>query len=194
MDVEAVVRESLKVMRDAEVPEPLQPAALPSIIELVARHASGGSAQASVPYQPPHTSLVPHSTSGGNLLARLAARLGVAGEVVEGVYTSDGNAIEISVHPGRLPRTRSTGTKNLALLVTAMRQATMDEEFTSVEEIRRIAQEYDRLDGPNFASAIGEMRGAFLVKGSSRQRSLKLTRPGWQLAADLVNQLGGAEQ
>jgi hypothetical protein len=195
MDVEAVVRESLKVMGDAGVPEPLQPTALPEIIKLVASQAPGAPLTALIPYQqqPPNQPALLGAGGGGDLLARLAARLGVPGEVVEGVYTSDGNSVEISVHPARLPKTRSTATKNLALLVTAMRQATSDEEFTSVDEIRRIAQDYDRLDAANFASAIGEMRGAFLVKGSARQRSLKLTRPGWQQAADLVKQLGGQE-
>jgi hypothetical protein len=190
MDVEAVVRESLKVMENAGVPEALQATALPAIIELVAREAPGSTSTALVPFQPTQQ----HAAGGGDLLSRLAGRLGVSGEVVESVYTSDGNTVEISVHPGRLPKTRSTGTKYLALLVTAMRQATGDEEFTLVDEIRRIAQEYDKLDAPNFASAIGEMRGAFLVKGPPRQRSLKLTRPGWQQAADLVKQLGGPEQ
>ena len=190
MDVEAVVRESLKVMADAGVPPPLQSAALPAIIKLVANQAPGSTSTALVPYQPGQQP----PPGAGDLLGRLAGRLGVPGEVVEGVYTSDGNTVEISVHPGRLPKTKSTGTKNLALLVTAMRQATGDEEFTAVDEIRRVAQEYDKLDAPNFASAIGEMRGAFLVKGPPRQRSLKLTRPGWLQAAELVKQLGGAEQ
>ncbi len=192
MDVEDVVRDALKVMENAGVPEALRPAALPAIIELMARQAPGAASTGLGPYQPSAPGSQPVS-GAADLLTRLGARLGVDGDLVEGVYTSDGTGVTISVHPGRLPKTRSTGTKNLALLVTAMRQATLDEEFTFVEEIRRFAQEYDRYDQANFASALGEMRGAFLVKGSGRQRALKLTRPGWRQAAELVKQLGGPE-
>jgi hypothetical protein len=184
MDAASVVRDALKAMEDAEVPERLEAAALPAQIELIGRRLGAGTT-ALVPYQQP----AGNGIANGNLLDRLATRLGVSVEVVEGVYTSDGHTVEISVHPASLPRSRSTGTKALALLVTAMRQASGDEEFTPVDEIRRIAQEYDRYDGPNFASAINEMRGTFLVKGTARQRQLKLTRPGWQNAADMVRGL-----
>jgi hypothetical protein len=186
MDAAAIVRDALKAMKDAELPERLEPAALPALIELLGRESAPAQSTALVPYQPTTIPTVPTA----NLLERLATKLSVTLEVVECVYTSDGSTIEISVHPGRLPRSRSTGTKALALLVTAMRQSTGDEEFTSVDEIRRVTQEYDRYDAPNFASAINEMRGSFLVKGSARQRQLKLTRPGWQQAADMVRELG----
>lgn len=187
MDAAAVLRDALQAMNDADLPERLEGAALPALIDVIARERGRPApSTALVPYQPP----AEHAVSNGHLLDRLATKLSLSIDVVEGVYTSDGSTIEISVHPGRLPKSRSTGTKALALLVTAMRQAGRDEEFTSVDEIRRIAQEYDRYDGPNFASAINEMRGAFLVKGSARQRHLKLTRPGWQQAADLIRELG----
>jgi hypothetical protein len=186
MDAAAIVRDALQAMKDAELPERLEPAALPALIELLGRQSIPAASTALVPYQPAGA----HAVPTGNLLDRLATKLSIPLEVVEGVYTSDGSTVDISVHPGRLPRSRSTATKALGLLVTAMRQSTGDEEFTSVDEIRRVAQEYDRYDGPNFASAINEMRGSFLVKGSARQRQLKLTRPGWQRAADMVRELG----
>ena len=74
--------------------------------------------------------------------------------------------------------------------IAPLRQGVGDEEFTPVDDIRHLVQEFGRYDGPNFASAITEMRGVFLVKGPARQRALKLTRPGWQQAADLVRELG----
>lgn len=185
MDVTDVVRGALKVVEDAGVPRELRAAALPAVIELVARQVPGSTSLALVPFEPQASQPI----AGAHLLEKLAGRLSVPTEVVEGVYTTDGSSVDISVHPGRLPRSRSAATKALALLITAYRQ-TGDEEFTPVDEIRRVAQEYDRYDGPNFASAIGEMRGSFLVKGSARQRSLKLTRPGWTQAADLIRELG----
>lgn len=186
MDVTVVVRQSLKVLEDADVPESLRATALPAIIELMARHAPGSPAMALIPYD----SAAAHPQRSEDLVERLARRLAVDREVVEGVYTSDGSTLDISVNPARLPRSKSTGTKALALLLTALRQGAGDEEFTAVDDIRRLAQEFGRYDGPNFASAITEMRGVFLVKGPARQRALKLTRPGWQQAADLVRELG----
>lgn len=190
MDAAAVLRDALQAMKDADVPQHLEAAALPAVIDLIRRQQAPSTSTAFVPYQPPAEDRV---APRGNLLDRLATRLSLPLDVIEGVYTSDGSIVEISVHPNRLPRSRSTGTKALALLVTAMRQAGGDEEFSAVDEIRRVAQEYDRYDGPNFASAINEMRGTFLVKGTARQRQLKLTRPGWQQAADLVRELGEGE-
>jgi len=187
MDVTAVLRESLKVISDAETPDDLRAAALAPVIELVARQAPGSPDRALVPYEPP-PSATPMSAAA-DPVARLAGKLGVPREAVESVFTVDGNQLDISIHPGRLPRSKSTGTKAIALLVTALRQSGGEEEFTSIDEIRRVAQDFDRYDGPNFASAIGELRGSFLVKGSARQRQLKLTRPGWQNAAELVRDL-----
>jgi hypothetical protein len=187
MDVTAVLRESLKVIKDADTPADLRAAALGPVIKLVASQAPGAPDRALVPYQAPGPTTV---VAAGDPVVRLATKLGVPRDAVEAVYTNDGNQLDISVHPARLPRSKSTGTKAIALLVTALRQASGEEEFTPVDEIRRVAQDFDRYDGPNFASAIGELRGSFLVKGSARQRQLKLTRPGWQQAADLVRDLG----
>ena len=189
MDATMLVREALRVISDAGVPEKHVGAALPAVIELLARgQAPAAPDMALVPYQ-----ALQSAPPGGALsVDRLATRLGVPRDLGDGIYTGDGTELQISVHPGRLPRAKSSGTKALALLVTALRQAG-DEEFTPVDEIRKVAQEYDRYDPANFASAIAEMRGAFLVKGAARHRSLKLTRPGWQQAADLIRMLGASD-
>lgn len=78
------------------------------------------------------------------------------------------------------------------MLVATMRQAESDLP-TSAEEIRRVVEEYNRYDRPNFASSLAALKGPFLVSGPSRARTFKLTRPGWAEASKLVARLAGAE-
>lgn len=164
----------------------LQAAALPAVIALIARPAAGGAVQT---VQGTYLPAVVSQPSGG-LLDRLASRLQLPRDAVEDVFMEDGDGLVISVHPARLANSKSAGARQITLLVAAMRQAA-GEEQTPIDEIRRVATDFDRYDGPNFAAAVNELRGAFLFKGPPRQRTLRLTRAGWAQTSDLVRELAG---
>lgn len=139
------------------------------------------------------TAIVPYE--GGALpvaasLDQLAAKLQLPRDVVERVYAEDSGRVELELHPGRLPRSKSTATRDIALLVAAQHQAASDEP-TVVDDIRKVVQDYDRLDPANYSSSINELRGAVLIKGERKTRTIKLTRAGWAQAADRVRELAG---
>jgi hypothetical protein len=162
----------------------LQAAALPAV--MAALSGSGGGVQA---VEGTYLPAVVSEPSGG-LLDRLASRLQLSRDVVEEVFMEDGDGLVISVHPARLAASKSAGARQITLLVTAMRQAA-GEEQTPIDEIRKVAIDFGKYDAPNFASAVNELRGGFLFKGPTRQRTLRLTRAGWAQTSDLIRELAG---
>jgi len=184
-DVESILADAVKAVTDAKVPDDLKSIAFEKAVDLLAARISP---QPAAPQSAGGaTSAAP--TAVGSQLDRLAARFGLAHDVVEGVFAEGRNGLQVNVRPERLSRSKSAGARELAMLVAAMHQAESDDP-TPVEEIRRVVEEYSRYDQPNFASSLAAMKGPFLVSGPSRARTFKLTRPGWQQAADLVRELG----
>ena len=133
------------------------------------------------------------SKAQGGLLDRVADRLHVDRAVVADVFDDSDGAIDVIVAPRKLDATKARATKQLALLVAAARQAADLEEWTDVDEIRRLAEDYKKYDSANFASAIKEMQDDFRFKQVGRKITVKLGRPGWDRAAELVNKLAGED-
>jgi hypothetical protein len=149
------------------------------------------------------TADVIHSTPSGLMLIeskissstldRVAARLRLDRAIVADVFDASDGTIEVIVAPRKLDATKARATKQLALLVVAARQAADLEEWTDVDEVRRFAEDYKKYDSANFASAIKEMQDDFRFKQVGRKITVKLGRPGWDRAAELVRRLGGEE-
>lgn len=189
MDVKDVLEAALKAVGDARVPPELRALAFEKAIDLV---ATPTSAQA-LPVANGtglNGSQLTRAATGGSLMGRLAARLHASPEAIEAVFTENAGAVEVTVDPKRLSQRKSTGTRELALLVAASRQV-LGEEATPADEIRKVAEDYDRLDAPNFASALADLKGKFLPSGSPRARLFKLSKPGWDEVGSLVARLGG---
>jgi hypothetical protein len=183
-DVKSILSGAVKAVTDAKVPDDLKSVAFEKAVDLLAGRIATGSVAA------PETP-IPVGTPApiaGSQLDRLVARLGLPHEVVEGVFAEGRDGLHVNVRPERLSRSKSAGARELAMLVAAMHQAESDEP-TSVEEIRRVVEDYNRYDQPNFASSLAALKGPFLMSGSSRARTFKLTRPGWSEASKLVERL-----
>ena len=193
-DVTNVLASAAKAVEDARVDSDLRSVAFQKAVDLIA----GASAppmrlQASAPALAAVAAGGSLAGSGGSPLERLTTRLRLSRDVVDAVYTENGDALAITVHPDKLAKAKSTATREIALLVAAAHQAGSDEATTS-DQIRREAEQYDRYDGPNFASALVEMKGNFMIGGSPRAKTFKLTKPGWAAATALVARLGGADK
>jgi hypothetical protein len=124
--------------------------------------------------------------------ASIAARLGVSAEVVEDAYDLSEDMPRLVVSPGRLDGKSSTATKQIALLLAAARQSLGTEEWTSVGIVRDVCKDYRRLDQSNFASTVAELDDEFLMRGSPRQREIKLSRVGWERARNVLLELDGS--
>lgn len=132
-------------------------------------------------------------TTGGGLLDRVADRLRLDRAVVADVFDDSDGSIDVIVAPRKLDPAKARATKQLALLVVSARQAAELEEWTDVDEIRRLAEDYKKYDSANFASAIKEMQDDFRFKQVGRKITVKLGRPGWERASEMVRRLAGEE-
>ncbi len=189
-DVESILAGAVKAVTDAKVPDDLKSVAFEKAVDLLAGRV--GPAPAAAQSAPGATSAATVVTSGSPL-DRLVVRLGLPHDVVEGVYAEGRDGLHVNVKPDRLSRSKSAGARELAMLAAAMHQVESDEP-TSADVIRRVVEDYNRYDQPNFASSLASMKGPFLVSGPSRARTFKLTRPGWAEASKLVARLGGPEK
>jgi hypothetical protein len=79
------------------------------------------------------------------------------------------------------------------LMQALVRQAGGTPNITSQNEVRLMVSEYRKLDSANFATHISEMENDFQLVGKGKKRQLKVSRPGWEKAKQLVNSLGGGE-
>jgi hypothetical protein len=188
-DVEAILAGAVKAVADAKVPDDLRSMAFEKAVDLLA----GRTAPAAVASVAPASAVPIALPAGGDVLGKLAARLDLSREVVEEVYAEGRDGLQVNVKPERLARSKSAGTRELAMLVAAMDQADSDDP-TTADEIRRVVEEYNRYDSPNFASTLAGMKGPLLPAGSSRSRTFRLTRPGWSEASRLVARLAGTNR
>jgi hypothetical protein len=132
--------------------------------------------------------------NGGTLLAKVAVRLKIDLDTVKEVYHEADGKFDIIVSPTMLEKAKSTGMKQLALLVAAARQGAELEEFTDADHVRHFADAFNKYDGGNFATDLKSMEDEFRVRRDGRKILIKLSRPGWDRAAELVRRLGGAER
>jgi len=183
-DVESILAGAVKAVTDAKVPDDLKSVAFEKAVDLLAGRITPAAGSGPVPGAP----ATPAVTVSGSQLDRLAARLGLSHDIVEGVFAEGRDGLQVNVRPERLSRSKSAGARELALLVAAIHQAESDDP-TSVETIRKVVEDYNRYDQPNFASSLAALKGPFLMSGASRTRTYKLTRPGWAEASKLVERL-----
>lgn len=125
----------------------------------------------------------------GQSLASIASRFGVPLSIVEDAYYIDGDSVALSIAPSRFNAQKAAGTKQIALLTAAARQGGGWEEWTSVQPIRDATREYGRFDSSNFAATIKDMGDAFNLRGRGHQAEIRVTRPGYERAAQLLREL-----
>lgn len=65
------------------------------------------------------------------------------------------------------------------------------EEWTSTDIIKDHCENFRKLDSGNFAKAIGDTSDSLLFKGIGRNRSVKVSKPGWEEVTRLINKLTG---
>ncbi len=135
-----------------------------------------------------HDADTPARATTGDQVDRLASRLGLPRPVVEQVFFFEGTEIDLLLPVSSVPSAKSRATEEIALLVAAGRQGSgLDEDgWTSVNPIRSACENYKRYDQANFATTIKEMGDLFTVRGSGRDRKVRMTAPAWQKARDLV--------
>jgi hypothetical protein len=179
-DVSAILTAAAKAVEEANLPDDLRQAGFQKAIDLLTRGTEAGPAPAIPAIH------APTETGGRDLLAKIAARLRLTEQIVSDVYEETDGAIDVIVPAARFEARKAPAAKQIALLVAAARQGAELEEWTDVDQIRHFAEEYKKYDPNNFAATLKEMDDVFRVKQTGRTITLKLSRPGWDKAAELV--------
>jgi hypothetical protein len=189
VDIAEILRRAIETVDDAGVPDDLRPAAFSAVVSLL-------TGQVPINGKPEAAKV------GGTLLGapgdddpltRIATALSVDIETVKSIYHDTGSDLDLVVSNSKLPTQKAVATREIALLVTAGRQlGGYDDEYTSLEHIRRQCEEHKRLDGPNFTKALVQFE-PLTLKGKGRSRAARLSRPGREQARELILRLSGAE-
>jgi hypothetical protein len=161
-DVTGILAEAIKAVEDAKVPNDLRTVAFERTLDLLV----GGARPAPLMPAAPVGALAAPSPlvtlAAGELMSRLAERLHVDRDLLETVFTEHEGKLVVTLLHGKLTKSKSTGAREIGLLVCAAEQVA-SEDTTSSESIRKIAEEYDKYDQPNFASALGTLKGHAII-------------------------------
>lgn len=123
-------------------------------------------------------------------LGRIASRLGVAPEAIEQVFDYHSDDLHLSIHPSKLDATKSRATLEIALLLSAGRQALgLDDAGTPLNVVRVNAEHFKRYDSKNFSTTLNGLSKVMTVRGSGKDRLFKMTSPAWAEASELVKSL-----
>jgi len=187
--VKTLMMEAVKAVQDANVPEDLRVTAFEKSFDALIGSegkAGGGEERAGSGGQREL-----ETGMNGPSLDGVTARLSLDPELVSEIYYVDGDSLGLALASSKLDPRKAVGTQQIALLIAAGRQAGGWEEWTSIERIREVCRDYGRFDVANFASTIKRMGDIFSFRGRARQLELRLTRPGFEEAAELARELGG---
>jgi hypothetical protein len=191
-----ILRKAYGSVRAAELPESLAVVAFEKAVELLAgTGAPATPAPTAEESNSPDAAASPPASGGPKSLERVAAKLKLSLETVNEVFHLDGETIGLSIASSKLPKAKLAATKELALLLTAARQAGgWDEEWTTSDELRSVAEEFGKFDPPNFAKALTEQGEYFGFQGKGVSRKIKVNRKGLEEAAILVKKLAGEDE
>lgn len=128
-----------------------------------------------------------------DVLDVIGAALKVDRDMLELVYAIKDGEPQLVVSSKRIAANKATATRQLAQLIAAARQVMRLEEWTPASAIRKVVQEFGRLDTSNFAASIQQLDNVGVLRGKGQQRELKITRSGLEDTAELIKTLASAD-
>lgn len=187
-EIKITMMELIKALDEAGVPDDLRVAAFEKGFDALMGKAA--TTDAATPAQERGGRGPDDVPTDGPSLAAVGARLGLDQELVDEIYYIDGENLGLAIASSKLHPAKAAATQQIAILVAAGRQAGGWDEWTPASRIRDIARDYGRFDQANFASTIKRMGDVFSFRGKAREVEVRLTRPGYEQAANLIRALG----
>ena len=186
-NISSLLRDALSAVNEAEVPESLRAVAFERAFDFLA--AQRGLTPMKPLIRPPATG---QPAQGGPSIGEIAASLGVANDVADELFSTGESGPELIVATARLASEKAKATKQIALLLCAVRQAA-GLEWTPADIVREAVVHYGRHDSPNFAGSLNELHPFSSFRGKARKRELKLNKAGQEEAVRLMQKLTGHE-
>ncbi len=181
-----LLKAGLEAVEEAEVPSELKPIAYRHALEVL-----GGTASMPTPEAPR-----PSEDAGGEtaLLTAIAKRLKLDLDVVTHVFEEEGDQVHLIVTRAKLPNgnSKAASMRDVALLVTAGRQAAAIEDYTAAALVRQECEELGVLDGPNFSTELGRL--GMRARGGPKSKEVHASRHQLEQAAELVSQIARGDE
>jgi len=186
MELTEALKRAAEIVDEAKIPDDLRSAAFQKAVDTLMAPAPETPAARGSAAAAPSTTASPR----GGLLA-ISQKLGLSVDVVDEVFQVADGTLDVILGYSRIASGRAAGARQIAVIVAAGRQAAgLDGDgWTPVSAIREICKEFNKFDQANFATTIVEMDQWFSVSGTGASRKVKLTRAGWEHAAQLVSEL-----
>jgi len=182
-EVTRILQQAADLVAKANLPAALQGVAFDKAVDLIAGVATIGDGPAKKQVQ---TGAVSDS---GDALDKIATKLDLKRELIHETFEATNGSVTLTIARSKLAEHKTKGTKQIALLVSAARQAAGIEEWTETKTIRAFADDYGKYDSPNFAAAIAELGDFFSFSGSGANRKLRMRRAGFEEAASLIKKI-----
>lgn len=180
--MQEILQAALEAVDSARVPEELREVAFSQAVALLS-----GSETAQTPgfAPPPDGSSLDEEEEW---VRRIASALDITPETVREVYLVEEDDLQVVVPPSKIAEKKRPATRQLALLVTAGRQSSDMEDWTSINAIRDTVRDFGRLDDNNFSATINDM-SQFSRRGTGQDRVFRLTKPGLAETSTLIHDL-----
>lgn len=194
MEAKDVLTKAAQAVEEAGVPKDLRVVAFQNAIDMLRSGVSGAPAPDSRAGAGSSAGTErAQERAGAALVDRIANRLGVPVDAVEAVFDdADPTRPGLVLPSAALDSRKAAAAKQIGLLIAAARQAAGLDEWTDVDELRRVVEDYNRYDSGNFASAIREIE-AIRIRKENNKIQIQLRRPAWDNATALVRSLAGIE-
>jgi hypothetical protein len=187
MEIKDILAAAAKAVDDAQLEQEFRVAGFTKAVDLIAGPV--GQSDPANMGRPAREAPARHTDAGAGKLDSIANKLELDAEDISEVYADENGELNIVISPWKLDAKKMAATKQIAVLVSAGRQGAGIDDWTAMEPIRRTADEFKRLDAPNFAKAMQGMGDTFRFTGSGSSLKVKLSRPGWEEAKALVKKL-----
>lgn len=189
-----ILAEAIAAVNAVDVPDDLKAAAFSKAVDVIMARRTAATPvrmDTAAPTPAAAPSAAGPAPVAGDMVGAIAARLRLDREVVGEVFDETDGKLDVIVPPRKLAAGKAPAVKQLALLVASARQAAGIEEWTDADEIRQFVEDFKKYDQANFASTLKQMDDIFRIKQTGRKITVKLGRPGWDRAAELVTTLAG---
>lgn len=112
----------------------------------------------------------------------------ISPDQVDEIFDLTDSEPSLAIRSTQLAQQKSKATKEIVLLLTGVRTALGED--TTTEHIRQMAEDYSKLDGPNFMKALTGMPGiAVLGKRNSTNRVVRMKVRGAEEAQEFAQAL-----
>jgi hypothetical protein len=133
------------------------------------------------------------TSSGSGLLDKIAAALGVEPAKIKRVFAEQDGVPQLIVKSNTLPKTKAAAAHDIALLLMAGRQLGGLDDYTEAAILRETVKRYGKFDRANFAGQMKALDHYILTEGKGASTKRKLTHPGIEAAAKMVDKYATEE-